>query len=85
LHWANVWETSWIAPRKPCDADNRVTVTTNSSGGFRTVMRVVACRGVAPAGISEMCDIGVAEPTAVDTIALQPYATILLASSPPNP
>lgn len=71
-------ETSWIAPRKPCDTDNSVTVTTNSSGGFRTTMKVDACRGAAPAGITEDCYFGVVKPTGVDTIALQPYATIAL-------
>ena len=73
-------ETSWIAPHKPCDTDNGVTVTTNASGGFRTAMKVDACRGVAPAGITEDCYIGVTKSTGVDTIALQPVVTIALNS-----
>lgn len=69
-------ETSWTASQKPCETDNRVNVTTSSSGGFRTTMKVDACRGVAPAGVTEDCYIGV-----VKAATLQPYATIALGSS----
>jgi hypothetical protein len=72
-------KTNWIAPQNPCDTNNGVTVTTNSLGGFRTLMKVETCLGVAvPAGVSEVCYIGVVHPAGVDTIVLQPHAKIVV-------
>ena len=70
-------QTSWIVPQNPCDTNNGKTVTANSLGGFVTRMKVEACPR-AVADLSEQCYIGVPKPTGVDTIALRPYARIVV-------
>jgi hypothetical protein len=70
--------TSWIAPQNPCDTNNSKTVTANSLGNFVTLMKVEVCPVITPAGISERCYIGRPKPTGVDTIALRPYAGIVV-------
>jgi hypothetical protein len=69
-------QTMWVVPQSPCNTDNSKTVTTNSSGKFRTKMKVEACpSGSQPAGLSETCYIG-AEKLGIDTGQLEPYASI---------
>jgi hypothetical protein len=76
LHLVECSQTMWVVPQSPCDSDNSKTVTTNSSGKFRTKMKVEACPSSGqPPGLSETCYIG-AEKFGVDTGQLQPYASI---------
>lgn len=72
-------QTNWIVPQNPCDTNNAKTVTASRHGTFVTTMKVEACPSVAvPAGLSEQCYIGRPQPTGVDTMALQPHASIVV-------
>jgi hypothetical protein len=70
-------KTTWIVPQNPCDTNNGKTVTANSLGGFVTRMKVEACPAIT-ADLSEQCYIGQPKPTGIDTVALQPYAGIVV-------
>jgi hypothetical protein len=65
--------TNWIVPQQPCATSNVVTVTTNSSGGFKTKMTAEVCpkvTNVAVRGFSETCYVGVPHPVGVDRVVL---------------
>jgi hypothetical protein len=70
-------QTNWIVPQNPCDTNNAKTVTANRHGAFVTKMKVEACP-TPTAGIAEQCYIGRPQPTGVDTVALRPYAGIVV-------
>jgi hypothetical protein len=72
-------QTNWVVPQNPCLQDNRVTVTTNRSGGFRTSMKAGVCPAVSPPQRTERtCYIGVARPSGIDTIRLVGAARIVV-------
>jgi hypothetical protein len=74
--------TTWYVLANPCDSTNTVTVKTNGHGRFTTPFLVQTCPGAASTGsgggLAFLCYIGVAEPSGVDTIALQPYTSIVV-------
>jgi Neocarzinostatin family len=72
--------TSWLLPKQPCATSNKLTVTTNASGGFRASMTAVVCPKVkAPGtrGFMETCYIGVPR-TSKDSVVLVGAAKIIV-------
>jgi hypothetical protein len=72
--------TSWMVPQQPCATSNKVTVTSNSSGGFQTTMKAVVCPKIKTArtrGFMETCYIGVPH-TGKDIIVLIGAAKIIV-------
>jgi hypothetical protein len=72
--------TTWVVPKSPCNTDNKVTVTANNKGAFKTAFKVKLCpggkRGKQPT--SEICYIGVPDPSGIDTVGLTPYAKVVV-------
>jgi hypothetical protein len=72
---------SWVVVADPCDTTNSVTVRTNGRGSFHLPFVVHVCPGGASGGQvgpSFLCYLGVARPSGVDTVALQPSTTIVV-------
>ena len=72
---------SWVVMSDPCDTTNKVTVTTNGRGRFRSQMTVHTCPGGArtgPGGLAFLCYLGVVRPSGIDTDALQPWTSIVV-------
>jgi hypothetical protein len=69
--------TAWIVPQNACDTNNGKTVVANALGAFVTTMKVEGCPAVVP-GIAEQCYIGQPKPTGIDTVALRPFAGIVV-------
>jgi hypothetical protein len=72
--------TTWVVPNAPCNADNAVTVTTNKKGAFKTAFKVALCPGGKPGKkpTSEICYLGVAHPSGIDTVGLSPSVKVLV-------
>jgi Neocarzinostatin family len=72
--------TTWVVPQAPCNTDNSVTVTANNKGTFKTAFKVELCpngkHGTEPT--SEICYVGVAKPSGIDTVALSPHAKVIV-------
>jgi len=72
---------SWVVTGDPCDTTNSVTVRTNGHGSFRVPFVAHVCPGGASGGLagpSFLCYLGVARPSGIDTVALQPSTTIVV-------
>jgi hypothetical protein len=72
--------TTWVVPNPPCNADNAVTVAANKKGAFKTAFKVELCPGGkhGKKPTSEICYIGVAHPSGIDTVELSPSAKVLV-------
>jgi hypothetical protein len=72
---------SWAVMADPCDTTNPVTVRTNGHGSFHVPFVAHVCPGGASGGQvgpSLLCYLGVARPSGIDTVALQPSTTIIV-------
>ncbi len=71
--------TNWLVPTDPCDRTNEVTVETNGQGRFHATFRAQICPGSATTGSGGLafhCYLGVAAPSGLDTVALEPFAPL---------
>jgi len=71
--------TNWLVPTDPCDRTNEVTVETNGQGRFHAGFRAQTCPGGATTGsggLAFRCYLGVAAPSGLDTIALEPFTPL---------
>jgi len=69
---------NWIAPSKPCDSDNAVSVVTDAHGRFTKKLEVELCPRVrthiGPG--TQTCYVGSPQPRGVDTITLAGAAAV---------
>lgn len=80
LKVAECSRTSWLLPKQPCATSNKVTVTTNASGGFKATMKAVVCPKIKTAdtrGFMETCYVGVPR-ISKDSVALIGAAKIIV-------
>ena len=70
--------TTWVVPSAPCNTDNTVTVAANNKGKFKTAFKVELCPGGkhGKQPTSEICYVGVSNPSGIDTAELSPYAKV---------
>ncbi len=70
--------TVWPVLTNPCTTDNVVTVSADRKGSFTTGFRVELCPGGAHGRqpTSEICYLGVARPSGIDTEVLSPDVRI---------